>query len=167
MSPKVAGIDVPPLRITHMSERQLEQMTPFERDALRRLDGHDEAIHGVRTAVEGLAKAIEEHQRQTADRVAAAARRAAWWAWIRTTVVTPTVIVAAIGAFGNWAVERAKRETVAKIEAQSSIRLDEKASKLEERAAVKAEDLARAILDEQERRERQRPVNRDPDRITR
>ncbi|MGE5785714.1 MAG: hypothetical protein ACM3ZE_14045 [Myxococcales bacterium] len=79
---------------------------------------------------------------------------------------TPAVIIAAIGAFGNWAVERVKRDTVAKIEAQSSQKLDEKAAKLEERATLKAEDLARAILDEQERRERQRPINRDPDVLT-
>lgn len=167
MSPKVAGIEVPPLHLTSLSARQLSQMTPFERDALRRLDGHDEAIHGVRVAVEGLATTIEAHQRESADQVAAAARKAALWAWIRTTVVTPAVIISAIGAFGNWAVERAKRDTVKQIEVQSAQKLDEKASKLEERAAVKAEDLARAILDEQERRERQRPVNRDPDRITR
>lgn len=165
MSPKIAGVEVPPLKLVQLNERQLQAMSPFERAVWKRLDDNVEVTAGLHGAVEQLSKDLKAHQLETKDRDRAHQKSANRRTWLQATV-TPAVVIAIVGAILNYASEKVKADAIAQANHQATAAVASAIPTVEQRAEIKAAELAKAIVDEQERRERQQPIRRDPDLVT-
>ena len=98
--PRVAGVEIPPIKLHELTERQLAQMTPFERDTCRRLGQLERRQLELLEVLETFGKRQENAKRELLDHTkteARASRRRTWWA----TGTTGTVIVAALGLAGT------------------------------------------------------------------
>jgi hypothetical protein len=161
-----------------MDERQKAAMSPFDRAVWQRLDDGAVETHGLRAAVETflgrmdqLEKRfaafsesheahLEEQRILTAKTVKSATRRS-WW----QSLITPAVLIALIATGGTYMVEKVKAEAINQTKNAATATVVDSLPAIKAEAEVKAQDLARAIVDEQERRERQRPMKREADAV--
>lgn len=176
MSPTVAGVKVPPLRLAQMDESQKAAMSPFDRAVWQRLDDSAHETHGLRAAVETFLgrmdlmdarfaafsltheEHLEEQRILTAKTVKSATRRS-WW----QSLITPAVLVALIVGGVTIMVERIKAEAISQTKNAATATVIESLPAIKAEAATNTQEMAKAIVDEQERRALQAPMRKTPD----
>jgi hypothetical protein len=154
--PKVSGIEIPPRQLHELSDRQLAQMTPFERDAHRRLDLLERASIDQLTALEGIATNQRNAERRFEDHAARESKKSRNRAFAQ-----PTIIIAILTIIGGVWVEKIKASAIQQTVEKADNKLDKEREKM---AADITQGLSNQLRDlrtelEQQRRGYPQPLH--------